>query len=288
MPATRSESMLKRCKIALKDGLKSSRPKAIFMDSHPDYVSDITDNLVPYVELSTFERDLRQGSGSELDGRGKAPPKFAAVHSSAALAVNSFAPFKTHIDDFNLLGKTRFKNFNFEHQCPIWADNIKLTPPNLDALAATDGEVVAIESKCTEFLRSKKAEFAPRYESVVEKLLDRPWLEIYGMLKSEPSLFKYLDAAQLVKHCLGLRNTFPKKDITLVYVFWEPENATDLDIFNIHRSDLKKFADLVGGSAVKFAAISYLEIWDAWVGRESPQWLLEHAEALKLRYSVVV
>ena len=43
-------------------------------------------NLVSGVHLEQFERDLRQGDGSELR------MKFCAVHSSAALAVNCFAP----------------------------------------------------------------------------------------------------------------------------------------------------------------------------------------------------
>ena len=45
-------------------------------------------NLVPGVRLEQFESDLRRGDGGELR------MKFCAVHSSAALAVNCFAPFK--------------------------------------------------------------------------------------------------------------------------------------------------------------------------------------------------
>lgn len=280
--------MLKRCQTALKNGLKASRPDAEFLKSHPNYVDDYLNNLVPHIEPFMFEGDLRQGAGSELNSRGKSPPKFAAAYSSAALAVNCFAPFKSYIGDLRLLGPYGFQNIGFEHQCPIWPENRKLTPPNLDALVRREGGVVGIESKCTEILGSKKAKFAPRYESIVEKQLDLPWLETYQALKDDPTLFNRLDAAQLVKHCLGLRSTFPDQDISLVYIFWEPENALDFEIFKTHRSEVQKFTDMVTGSSVKFAAISYLELWETWVGKGCPQWLMEHVGSLRLRYAVTI
>lgn len=280
--------MLKRCQTALRDGLSASRPNTVFLESYPNYVGDYLNNLVPHIEPSMFEEDIRQGSGSELDNRGKSPPKFTAAYSSTALAVNCFAPFKSYIDDLGLLGQCGFKKISFEHQCPIWPENQQLTPPNLDALAKSERGVVGIESKCTEILGSKKAKFASRYESVVEKQLDRPWLETYLALKDDPTLFNRLDAAQLVKHCLGLRSTFPNRDISLVYIFWEPENALDFEIFKTHRSEVQKFTAMVTGSTMKFAAISYLELWKSWVGKGCPQWLMEHVGALKLRYAVTV
>jgi hypothetical protein len=280
--------MLKRAVSALRDGLEATCLEAVFLESYPNYVGNYMHNLVPGIEPVMFEGDLRQGSGSELDSRGKSPPKFAAAHSSAALAVNCFAPFKIRIDDLRLLGHGGFNGIDFEHQCPIWPESQQLTPPNLDAMAMDERGVVAIESKCTEFLQPKKAKFAPRYEGVVEDLLDRPWLETYKALKNQPALFHNLDAAQLVKHCLGLRKTFPDQDISLVYVFWEPENAIDLDIFNSHRSEIIKFTEMVAGSEINFAAFSYPELWIEWTGKEAPQWLLEHVEALGSRYSVNV
>lgn len=55
------------------------------------YVRSPVDNLVPGVRLEQFEDDLRKGAGDELR------MKFCALHSSAALAVNTFAPFKVRL-----------------------------------------------------------------------------------------------------------------------------------------------------------------------------------------------
>jgi hypothetical protein len=48
------------------------------------YTTSLQANLVPDVALDSIESDLRRGDGDELK------TKFRAVHSSAALAVNSF------------------------------------------------------------------------------------------------------------------------------------------------------------------------------------------------------
>jgi len=52
------------------------------------YVREVTKNLLPTVRLADFEADLRARDGNELEG------KFKAVHSSFALAVNVFTPFR--------------------------------------------------------------------------------------------------------------------------------------------------------------------------------------------------
>ena len=62
-----------------------------------DYVIDFRDVLLPQVAAEDFEADLNSGDGNELQ------TKFRAVHSSSALAVNCFAPFRQRIADLTLL-----------------------------------------------------------------------------------------------------------------------------------------------------------------------------------------
>jgi hypothetical protein len=81
---------------ALIHGLQRSAPK-VALDKK-GYVSDASQNLIEGVHLSDFEADLRQGDGNELEG------KFRAAHSSSALAVNTFAPFKAKPAELRLLG----------------------------------------------------------------------------------------------------------------------------------------------------------------------------------------
>lgn len=63
------------------------------------YVDRREANLVSDVCLDQLEHDLRPGDGSELS------MTFCAVHSSAALAVNCFAPLKHRPEDLLLLGQ---------------------------------------------------------------------------------------------------------------------------------------------------------------------------------------
>jgi hypothetical protein len=57
-----------------------------------------------------FESELNAGSGDELRN------KFRAVHSSAALVVNTFAPFKKDPATLTLCGVQGFRSITFEPQ----------------------------------------------------------------------------------------------------------------------------------------------------------------------------
>jgi hypothetical protein len=82
---TPDQSVLTLCRSALIDAFKRSA-SGVLPDKN-GYVQTVEQNLVGGVRLLDFESDLRQGDGNELE------TKFRAVHSSAALAVNTFAPF---------------------------------------------------------------------------------------------------------------------------------------------------------------------------------------------------
>ena len=71
---------LGRAFVAVSPGLTLTRSGA---------VSHFTQNLVPGTDPAWFEAELDKGDGRELEG------KFKAAHSSSALAVNTFARFKT-------------------------------------------------------------------------------------------------------------------------------------------------------------------------------------------------
>jgi hypothetical protein len=118
---------------------------------HKGYVDWPQANLVNGVRLEQFERDLRQGDGSELR------LKFCAVHSSAALAVNCFAPFKDRPEDLFLLGEHGAFGIQFEKQMPIIPGR---RPSNLDVWVDRGSSKVAIESKLLEYFEPKKPEFA--------------------------------------------------------------------------------------------------------------------------------
>ena len=155
------------------------------------YTATAEENLIDSVFMSDFEEDLRQGGGNELNG------KFRAAHSSSALAVNVFGPFKRHLTNLTLLGKDGFDSFEFEKKC---LTGLQGQPPNLDGVAQSRDGVVGVESKFTEYLQPHVAKFSDAYrEKIRDDRRKGAWFEEMGRLTKEPDHYTYLDAAQLIK-----------------------------------------------------------------------------------------
>lgn len=240
-------------------------------------MSDFTQNLLPGVVSTDFEADLRQGSGRELEG------KFRAAHSSSALAVNSFGPFRRHCTDLTLGDQDGLSIVGFERKCPVGLR--RGTPPNLDLVLEGRNQIIAIESKCTEYLSSHAADFASAYsEQIVDGRRQSGWFAEMQRVSRAPTDYRWLDAAQLIKHAFGLANTYPDQPVQLLYLFWEPPNADDFPVFGQHRSEIAGFADRVAGSFPSFAVMSYPELWKGWAQVGAPDWLEHHVAQLQARY----
>ncbi|MEY4565232.1 MAG: hypothetical protein RLY14_202 [Planctomycetota bacterium] len=243
------------------------------------YTKTPTENLVEGVSPDLFENDLRDGSGEELR------MKFCAAHSSAALAVNTFAWFKApgRLPMLSVFGESGASALRLEKQFPIFNHG---TPPNLDVWIERDQDNIAIESKLTEYFTKTRPDFRPAYERLAPPGLAEPcWWQVYEQAKSaEP---RHLDVAQLVKHYFGLRKyhngAVAKKPIRLLYLFWEPTNWQDIPVCQNHRREVDELAKLVASSTIKFTWMTYSQLWQEW--SKSPN-LIEHAKNLKDRYEI--
>jgi hypothetical protein len=243
------------------------------------YVSEAGQNLIEGVRLEDFEADLRLGDGNEMNG------KFRAAHSSSALAVNTFAPFKTNAAALRLPGGGDFANLNFERKCPHGL--VGRRSPNLDVLTDGPNGVIAIESKCLEHLSPHKAKFAQAYEDQIKgERRQTVWFREMQQLVKEPSTYRWLDAAQLVKHAFGVAYTFGETPAALLYIFWEPSNPEAYPIFSQHRAEVNRLAASVVGSKPEFVAMSYPELWTSWDAHTEPKWLRAHVGRLRARYGV--
>jgi hypothetical protein len=240
------------------------------------YVSCPEENLLSSVQLSDFYIDLEAGSGNELQ------KKFCALHSSSALAVNVFAKWKNNPSDLFLCEKKGFQSLTFEKKCPTGLGG---TPPNLDVFLVNDNLLIAIESKFLEYLTPKKGFFSTSYTKENLPQSEKACWYLIDRIKEQPK--QYLDAAQLVKHYFGLRNLPHTKDkeIVLLYLFWEPENWKDFDIFKRHRSEIKDFASYFDKLSVKFIYQSYPELWDEW---EQHYKNTSHVSELRERYYLTI
>ena len=275
-----------RAKTAVAERLRSIKGDAIFRRSPPKYTLRAEDNLITGVTREDFWKDLEEGDGKELKDSRKAPAKFCAAYSSSALAVNSFGPFRHSPDRLNLPGFDGFNSAKFERKCPTGLDG---KPPNLDFFAAGSGGLVAFESKFLETLDSRNAKFVESYNALIKSSLTEPvWRTTYEYLIDDSKKFKHLDAAQLVKHYLGIRNTFSECRATkvLFYVYWEPLNAEEFPVFQEHQNEIAEFSDSVSGSEIEFVAHSYSELWQFWSTGSQWNGMLAHIDALRRRYEL--
>ena len=105
-------------------------------------------------------------------------------------------------------------------------------------------------------------------------------------LRAGATAFIHLDAAQLVKHAFGLvtEGRRCRRTPILLYLYAEPVRRADKVIptesLVRHRAEVAAFASAVAGAEVRFAACSYREWLDGWVGDAR-----QHADALLARFT---
>ena len=236
-------------------------------------MSDWRSNLLPSIDPVLVEPDLRSGKGNELGS------KFLAAHSSAALAVNVFGPFRDGRTLFPLPGIGEVALEQFERKYPTGVPG--RTPPHLDASARGPNGAAAIESKCLEYFTPKVAEFSPAYRQLKQFETSSWYLEM-ERLRSTPDEYKVLDVAQLVKHAFGLMNS-AGAGATLVYAFWEPEDADAHRLFSEHREEIALLEARTRNDHLSFVSIAYPELWTLWRNSGSDS-LAEHAARLFVKY----
>jgi hypothetical protein len=171
----------------------------------------------------------------------------------------------------------------FEVRLPTGLDG---TPPHLD-FVARGTSFVAIESKATEHLQAHEAHFASSYATVRWPSTIQPYVEIMKDLVQNPRLYTYLDAAQLVKHACGLSRCTQVKDVILLYLFWEPTNCLEFDVFQQHRAEAEDFAHRTAHAMVQFRWMSYLDLWRDWISTHDVD-IRAHGERVIERYAFAI
>jgi hypothetical protein len=230
------------------------------------YVSSRDTN--PFQQMSSrTELAFKGGGGSELLGRESAPPKIQALHSSAALAVNVFDYWA--VRDLALvtaaLGlREQFAHLEFEKQFPTGLGG---TPPNIDLVLTDDsGQLVGVESKFREWLAPKppgKQHFKEKY---FQKGADRVgrWAclalpncqALAEDLNAGEVHFRYLDAAQLLKHALGMASACPGR-FALYYLYFDLPGKEAA----VHAAEVAEF-EKRGGIEVAFQSATYQTVFE--------------------------
>jgi hypothetical protein len=222
--------------------------------------------FLPGVPAAHILQRLSKADGDEI-GSGK----LASAESSAALAVNTFGWFIDRCDLFPAfpslisLFPARFVDVEYCARFP-WTGG---RHPWLDAIVKTDHHLIGVESKRFEPFRDEKhVSLSKAYDRDEWGHQMAPFTRMRDALRSGEETFHYLDAAQLVKHALGLltdakRPKNKSKSPVLIYLFAEPKRIKPKLLLE-HRSEIARFADRVKGAEVAFHSLSYQDWLSAW------------------------
>lgn len=219
--------------------------------------------FIPGVSEERLRAIYGRAAGNEI-----ASGKFASPQSSAALAANGFGWFLDRPGDCplfpalaDLSGLVRDVAVERELRLP-WSGG---RHPWLDAVLWTDTHIIGVESKRYEpFRDAKVAELSDAYDRDVWGVGMAGWCTMRDLLRADPRRYKHLDAAQLVKHALGLATEGNRSGLSpvLAYLYAEPQDGVrDPATFLAHRREIEDFHAIVAGTKVRFAACS----WRGWL-----------------------
>jgi hypothetical protein len=212
----------------------------------PDYTMKVDGNL--FANLSEqCVKDLTRGQGGELTRRSdETPPKFQALHSSAALVANVFDYWRSR--DLSILAAalaSPHRLIRMEVEAPFHTGFG--FPANLDVVLASkaDAWLLAIESKFLEPFSKHDPGLKIGY---VPEEGDSAWKKI-GLTKCDflardiqahPDRFEYLNCPQNLKHILALHKTVSDR-FRLLYLFYDVEGLAG----DAHRSEAEDFKTAV-------------------------------------------
>ena len=271
-------------------------PGTIGSNGEKNYVNELNQNL--FAPLSAESMTCYgNADGNETKDGEKRLAKMKALHSSSALVVNMFQYWQgkdlypllaacklpttktiTKVHE-NVGSKTdsrmvevskplEYTDMRFEEKFEISPDK-SLFPrtPNIDVLVHGDFDF-AFESKFTEPYGGKHDGLKTRYVEDVSLWEDLP--NLYELAKeiSPYNKFRYLDAAQLIKHILGLKKNYDlpaaqgkrelrvKHNFYLVYLWYD---VLGRDGF-LHQEEINQFASIAEKDNIHFKAITYQEV----------------------------
>lgn len=269
-----------------------AKRKGVTFANDKRYTKTYNENLFePLAEK--IENQFKNADGRELNGE---ECKMAAVYSSSAICVNVFQYFYLLQKEgkkeeakkiLYSLGVSRdkiikIKEIAFEQKLQI----SNISTPNIDVIIKTNNDkVFAIESKFrepfyytpTNYIQEKyykTNDIWNRLENI-KKYIDKfeeEYIEFEKDITNQNTPieikvkkifphFKRLNAAQLIKHLLGLFNdssigTKDKSNIRLIYLYYDvPGNMGEE-----HRKEIKEFSEVIKKDNIKFTHISYQEL----------------------------
>lgn len=237
--------------------------------------------------------EFMAGDGHELHGRDGGPGHMFSLRSSSAAAVNVFHYWKRNgqiptIARACRVHSPRASSLHFEARHPI--DPILeaegAIPPNLDVEIRYDRpgrlKATAFECKLLEPYGSTHDGLRPRY---LQEDLAHIWtglphlLSLAQQFRPIGRLFTYLNAAQLIKHILGLNRAYGKRGFRLVYLWHAVPGTESVE----HEAEIARFKSYTEADNVQFSSLTYQELISR-LFRECRQGNEEYVDYLTGRY----
>ena len=267
-----------------------------------NYLETIEDNIFPVDNTKGLTpkniKAYNKGGGSETKTITHRP-KMSALHSSSALVVNLFQYWQEKKDITPLLKALKLEIGNnnnkiggnaigFEEILQIkYMDgnkgkNVRGGKPNIDVVIEFGDKIIAIESKFTEPYINESDKNSKMQDSYIEK--ESLWREIPHIEKLANAIHaqnyqienckikesidnlrktKRLDAAQLIKHILGLRTddnekiSKYKENFTLLYLWYDVPGTEES---KEHQEEIEAFASIAKADGIDFRHITYQKV----------------------------
>lgn len=231
------------------------------------YVEDYNQNLFEPLLPETID-EIKLGDGGELRSSDNNPPKISAAHSSVAIMVNVFQYWKdknipniAYALDLCKKNTQLASSIRFEQKFEVY--NETFYKPNIDVVIynkeSKDIQVLAIESKFSEAYSSKKTEGLN--ETYITKD-EEQWKDIPNLYKLAKEIFpkndkyNFLDAAQLIRHILGLKKEYEKKGFRFLYLWYDVPGKEGCK----HREELEEFTEIAKQDGIHFHTMTYQKL----------------------------
>ena len=212
------------------------------------YVRELKSNLFQQLKEETRDEFI-EADGNELSG------KMLALHSSSALAINFFEPMRTAPSNTAKLfgSNSHMDSFKFESK-----HRVITTAANLDFEFYGKHYSIAVEAKFLEPYRKRPSFiFSPAYFSSKNSGIWDNLRICRNLAESNPG-YQYLDAAQLVKHIVGLSRTYgTQKKFTLVYLWYGEKDFSEC---RTHQNEIEDFTEKINPE-ISFCAYTYQDMF---------------------------
>jgi hypothetical protein len=231
------------------------------------YTHDLNQNLFEPI-LEENRKRFMSGNGQEVLSSPESSAKMQALHSSSALGVNLFQYWQKRGLFKEIASACGFCNRNSNYsESIVFEDKYRIDtkfviPPNIDIVfhnnESSHFKLFAVECKFSEAYGGRA------HGGLKSKYLDETklWTDLAALKKlgwetnHDAKRYSYLDAAQLIKHILGLKAHDGSKEFKLLYLWYDVLGIDGAS----HRAEVEDFTKIAKSDGINFLAMTYQEL----------------------------